>query len=113
MSIPASVAMNAYATAARQATNVSGGPQEGMSAVGGLGASGGAQGFGDMLRGVVEGMTTSGINAEQQTVSTVAGKGDLVDVVTAVAEAEITLQTVVSVRDKVIVAYQEIMKMPI
>jgi flagellar hook-basal body complex protein FliE len=39
--------------------------------------------------------------------------GSLVDVVTAVAEAETTLQTVVAVRDKVIAAYQDIMKMPI
>lgn len=105
MSIPTNVAMNAYATAARQATNVSGGQQDGMS--------GGMQGFGDMLRGVVENMSAANINAEQQTISAVAGKGDLVDVVTAVAEAEVTLQTVVTIRDNVITAYQEIMKMPI
>ncbi|MBN4051825.1 flagellar hook-basal body complex protein FliE [Parvibaculum lavamentivorans] len=110
MSIPTSVAMNAYANAARQATNISGGQQEGVS---GLGGPGGAQGFGDMLRGVVENMASTGINAEQQTASAVAGSGDLVDVVTAVAEAEVTLQTVVAVRDSVVSAYQEIMKMPI
>ena len=37
----------------------------------------------------------------------------MVDVVTAVAEAEATLQTVVAVRDKVIAAYNDIIKMPI
>jgi flagellar hook-basal body complex protein FliE len=41
------------------------------------------------------------------------GKGDLVDVVTAVAAAEATMETVIAVRDEVIKAYQEIMRMPI
>jgi flagellar hook-basal body complex protein FliE len=42
-----------------------------------------------------------------------AGKAELVDVVTAVANAETTLETVISLRDRVITAYQEIMRMPI
>ena len=42
-----------------------------------------------------------------------AGKANMVDVVTAVAETEVAIQTLVSVRDKVIPAYEEIMKMPI
>ena len=41
------------------------------------------------------------------------GRGDLVDVVTAVAAAEATMETVIAVRDEVIKAYQEIMRMPI
>lgn len=40
-------------------------------------------------------------------------KVDLADLVTAVSNAEITLSTVVAVRDKVINAYQEILRMPI
>ena len=36
-----------------------------------------------------------------------------VDVVTAVSETEVAVQTLVSVRDKVISAYEEIMRMPI
>lgn len=43
----------------------------------------------------------------------IAGKAQLSDVVTAVTNAEVTLQTVVAVRDKVIQAYQEILRMPI
>jgi len=42
-----------------------------------------------------------------------AGQGDIVQVVNAVTAAELTLETVVAVRDKVISAYQDIMKMPI
>jgi flagellar hook-basal body complex protein FliE len=40
-------------------------------------------------------------------------KSNLVDVVTAVAETETAITTLVSVRDKVIAAYQQIMQMPI
>ena len=42
-----------------------------------------------------------------------AGKADIVDVVTAISETEMALETLVSVRDKVISAYEEIMRMPI
>ncbi len=42
-----------------------------------------------------------------------AGKAELVDVVTAVANAEATLETMVALRDRMINAYQEIMRMPI
>jgi flagellar hook-basal body complex protein FliE len=42
-----------------------------------------------------------------------AGKANVIDVVTAVAETETAVQAMVSVRDKVIAAYEEIMRMPI
>jgi len=38
---------------------------------------------------------------------------ELVDVVTAVANAETTLETVVALRDRMISAYQDIMRMPV
>lgn len=41
------------------------------------------------------------------------GKADLTEVVTAVTNAEVTLQTVTAVRDRVVNAYQEILRMPI
>ena len=43
----------------------------------------------------------------------VAGKANIVDVVNSVNAAELTLDTVVAVRDKVVAAYQSIMNMPI
>ena len=43
----------------------------------------------------------------------VSGEGDIVDVVTAISAAEMTIETVVSVRDRMVSAYQEIMRMPI
>jgi flagellar hook-basal body complex protein FliE len=43
----------------------------------------------------------------------ITGQANIVDVVTAVNQAEVTLDTVVAVRDKVVQAYQSIMNMPI
>lgn len=51
--------------------------------------------------------------AEKASMSAIAGKSDIREVVAAVANAEMTLETVVNVRDKVITAYNEILRMPI
>ena len=51
--------------------------------------------------------------SDAQTQAMAAGKANIVDVVTAVAETEVAIDTLVSVRDKVIAAYEEIMRMPI
>jgi flagellar hook-basal body complex protein FliE len=47
------------------------------------------------------------------TAAAAAGEAELLDVVTAVSAAEISLETVVAVRDEVVRAYQEILRMPI
>lgn len=104
--IPASTVLNAYARAAGMGSG-SQGPQAGAS-------RDVAGGFSDMLKQAIdESVETS--KAGEQKMAAVAGgtSSNIVDVVTAVAEAETTLQTVVSVRDRVITAYQEIMRMPI
>ena len=41
------------------------------------------------------------------------GKADIVDVVTAISETEVAVEAMVAVRDRVIQAYEDIMKMPI
>lgn len=74
--------------------------------------TGGAN-FGDMLRQAVGDVATQGRAMDDKTVAYAAGKADVVDVVTAVAETQATFETVVALRDKVISAYEEIMKMPI
>ena len=51
--------------------------------------------------------------SDVQTQALAAGKANIVDVVTAVAETEVAIEALVSVRDKVISAYEEIMRMPI
>ncbi|MBT8473325.1 MAG: flagellar hook-basal body complex protein FliE [Marinicaulis sp.] len=45
--------------------------------------------------------------------SVAAGEASLVDVVTAVSAAEVTLETAIAVRNRVIDAYQQILRMPI
>lgn len=50
---------------------------------------------------------------EAATLQGAAGKADLGNVVTAVSNAEVTLQAAVAVRDKVIQAYMDIIRMPI
>ena len=55
----------------------------------------------------------AGRKADAQTQAVAAGKANIVDVVTAVSETEVAVEALVSVRDKVIQAYEEIMRMPI
>jgi len=71
------------------------------------------QNFSDFLTGAVKDSITTIRQGEQASQSQVAGKANIVDVVNSVNAAELTLDTVVAVRDKVVAAYQSIMSMPI
>lgn len=70
-------------------------------------------GFGELLQNVMASATEQTRAAETQMATAVQGQGSLIDVVTAVSSAEASLETVMAVRDQVIQAYQEIMRMPI
>ncbi len=74
---------------------------------------GGGTGFADALRDATEGAVATLREGEAQSLRAAAGNADINDVVLAVGKAEMTLQTVVTVRDRVIQAYQEIIRMPI
>lgn len=101
MAIPFSNAAAAYAnTAARGLKPGGAGPMEGPS-------------FGEVLQEAAESAIGTLHQGEQVTAKGVVGKADLADVVNAVTNAEMTLQAVVTVRDRVISAYQEILRMPI
>ncbi len=69
--------------------------------------------FADLVKGAIEEAKNIGVKSEQLSVAGIAGSADISQVVTAVAEAEVTLQTVVSIRDKVLEAYKDILRMPI
>jgi flagellar hook-basal body complex protein FliE len=69
--------------------------------------------FGSLVQEAIRQAGASATQAEQQAVAVAAGQADIVDVVTAIAAAETQLQTVIAVRDQVIQAYQEILRMPI
>lgn len=73
----------------------------------------GGQSFEQMLAGVMTDTVQQSKAAESAMVAGVQGKADLVDVVTSISSAEQSLETVMAVRDQVISAYQEIMRMPI
>lgn len=70
-------------------------------------------GFGSLLDGLVKPAAEAMRAAETATAQQVAGKGNLIDVVTAIGAAETALDTVVAVRDRVVNAYQDIMRMQI
>lgn len=75
-------------------------------------AAGGSE-FAGLLQSVMGDAVAASRQAETQMAAQVAGQAELIDVVTAVANAEASLETVLAVRDQVISAYQEIMRMPI
>ena len=68
--------------------------------------------FAGLVRNAIEEAVRIGERSENLTVQGINERADVSKVVTAVAEAEVTLQTVVTVRDKVIEAYKEIIRMP-
>lgn len=86
---------------------------QGTGAPGAAGPVAGAANFADVLKGAMNEVVQSSKHAEGQIAAQVQGKAELVDVVTAISAAEASLETVIAVRDQVIAAYQEIMRMPI
>jgi flagellar hook-basal body complex protein FliE len=83
-------------------------PQSGGSP----GVAGGAD-FASVLRQGAQDAIAAGKKSEMLSEQALAGKADIRDVVSAVNNAAMTLQTVVAVRDKVINAYNSILQMPI
>lgn len=69
--------------------------------------------FSSMVSDAVSGAINVGKQSEQRTMEGLAGEAELNDVITAVANAEVTLRTAVTLRDRVIGAYKEVLRMPI
>jgi len=97
-------ALNAYSGATKQA-------QSGLASRGGDGT--GESAFSSLVSEGLGDVAAATKNLEAQSASALVGKADLVDVATAVQNAEMVVQTVVTVRDKVVAAYNDILKMPI
>ena len=100
-----SAAANAYASLARIAD-----PSAGLGKA--VGESKGPS-FGALLKDTLGSVLEAGKASDAQQRAMVAGKANIVDVVTAVSETEVAVEALVSVRDRVIQAYEEIMRMPI
>lgn len=106
MSIGALDASNAYGRALGVGRSAGGGHATGIAKPAG-------GGFGGMVESMVGDTAGALRTAEAASVKQVAGKGDLIDVVTAMGAAETALDTVVAVRDRVVGAYNDIMRLQI
>ena len=100
-------AANAYAALARMAE------QTASLGGGAATAESSAPNFSAVLKDVISAVSDAAQKSDAQAHTVATGKSNMVDVVTAVAETETAVQTLVSVRDKVIAAYEDILKMPI
>lgn len=76
-------------------------------------SSGGNSAFASLVNDTLENVQDATANMEATTAKSLNGEADMVDVVTAISNAEMAVQTVVTVRDKVLQAYQEILRMPV
>ena len=99
------VAANAYSSLAKILQQSEG---AGKGAESGAGPS-----FSSLLKDAVSNVVDAGKKSDAQTVAMASGKANVMDVVTAVAETDVAVSTLVSVRDRVIQSYEDIMKMSI
>lgn len=104
MSITGLDAAKAYASALGSGTTAAAGVKE---------SAGGGASFGDALKDVMSMVGEAAERSEKASIAGASGQMDIVSVIGEVSNAEMVLDTVVAVRDRVISAYQEIMRMPI
>jgi flagellar hook-basal body complex protein FliE len=69
--------------------------------------------FGQLVQNAINDAVSASKGAEMQMSNQIQGKGSLIDVATSISSAQASLETVMAVRDQVISAYQEIMRMSI
>lgn len=98
-------AIAAYSNAAKAVTGGGSSADEDQAASG--------TDFASLLRDGAKAAIDAGKNSEEMTKQGLAGKADVRDVVAAVNNAEVTLETVIAVRDKVVAAYNQILQMSI
>ncbi len=75
-------------------------------------ATGSGENFQNMLTDVISETKAATGNAEQLSMKQLSGEGDLINMVTAMNNAEMAVSSVIAVRDKVISAYNDIIRMP-
>lgn len=105
--------INAYKNAQSIAPKGSGAADNSVEIVPLNNTDGGAGSFANLLNDSFEKASDTGYKTEVTGLKSIAKQASPVDLVTAVTQAELTLQTVVALRDRVINAYQDIVKMPI
>jgi flagellar hook-basal body complex protein FliE len=86
----------------------------GLGTDAGIGVSGASDaGFGAFIDQQVTRAVDTVQRSERVSLAAIAGKASTQEVVQSVIAAEMTIQTVVAIRDKMVQAYQDIMRMPI
>jgi len=78
-----------------------------------IGGESSVGGFEDFLSNALSGAVKQIKGAEKTSMAAINKQASPIDLVSSITQAELTLQTIISVRDKVVNAYQEIFKMPI
>ena len=73
----------------------------------------GGAGFGDSLTRLIGAVETSGAEANAAVTRMLDGTGGVYEAVIALQEADLTFQLTMQVRNKLMQAYQEIMRMPV
>jgi flagellar hook-basal body complex protein FliE len=106
MTLNSSAGANAYSAVAKLANTLSGEAKT-------LGVEKGPSEFGSIVDAVLSNVSKTGATTEAQAANLANGNADVLDLVTAVAETELAVETLVTVRDRVISAYQDILNMPI
>ena len=106
MAVPFSTATVAYSNTAQLLEQAAKGAQSAQQAHTG-------PEFSELLSDSINSVVEAGNRSDQMAVQAVNGESNMVDVVTAIAETEVAIEGMVAVRDRVISAYEEIMRMPI
>ncbi len=77
------------------------------------GEAAGNSSFGSVMGQALGNVVDAGRQADAQSVRAISGEGNVTDLALAVSKAELALQTTVALRDKMVQAYQDIMRMSI
>lgn len=107
MSVPFNAVSAAYNNASRLISD------QAKSSLTGLGDKAQTPDFGKLVADGMQSVVDAGKVSDQLSLDLVNGKANVVDVVTAISQTELAMESMVAVRDKVISAYEEIMRMPI
>ena len=83
------------------------------AASGGAGAQSEGGGFGGLVQRALQQGVEIGRSAEAASTAAMLGQGGVTEAVLAISRAELALQATVAVRDRVVAAYQDVMRMPI
>jgi flagellar hook-basal body complex protein FliE len=76
-------------------------------------SAGAGPSFGDVLQESVKSAIDAQHKSEQVSAKALVGKADMTEVLQAVTDAEMALQSVLAVRDRVVQAYETVMRTPI